>query len=339
MSATQEAAIRPRSYEEVYHTGRKLDMARIYNEPESEPVRPGAVRVAHGAGERFRASNAACERLRERSNRRTGVLVALTILVVALLCLVLASPAWADTVVLRNGARLSGEVVEITPNHWLLRDARDAVHKLPVAGLNAIAFLPRRRGKLSTDSRGPAVAGVPLRVSKGFLQYQTRRGTQFFSLAGLKSLEIGERLVPNRTIDRGGMSLSLAQAAVPGKVTVFVFATANWQVELARRIEALAAADKEVFLRLVRIGNWDSPVAKEHGVKSLPHIRVFDRHCRQVGTVCDNLVRVQRYVRKAKTERLQTSSELAPPDVASSIRAATDGSGTTNSRSIQADGT
>jgi len=246
-----------------------------------------------------------------------------------ILCVALVCPACADRVLLQNGAQLNGEVVAITPEHWLLRSARGDVHKLPVSGLKTIAFEPRRSARLALPNAGSALNGVPLRVNKGFLQYQTRRGSQFFPLARLKSLEIGERCHPTRTISRGGMPLSLSQTAVPGKVTLFVFCTKTWNVTLRGQIEKLAASDPDVFLRFVDIGSWGSELAKQHKVESLPHILVFDRRCKQIGTVCTNISRVQRYVRRGKAAKLEVRTELDPSDISGNVGVVPD-KGTTN---------
>jgi len=270
---------------------------------------------------------------------RRGCGISSSTICVAILCAELADTVRADRVLLQNGAELNAEVVEITPKHWLLRTAQSEVRKLPATGLKTIVFQPRRKARLALPNTGSALAGVPLRVNKGFLQYQTARGSQFFALARLKCLELGERCHPSRVISRGGMPLSLSETAVPGKVTLFVFCTETWNVAVRRQIEKLAASEPDVFLRFVQIGNWDSALAKQYEVESLPHIRVFDRHCKQIGMVCTNILRVQRYVRRGKAERVELRTELTPSDISSDVGGAPE-TGCTNSPGLtQPDGT
>lgn len=76
-----------------------------------------------------------------------------------------------------------------------------------------------------------------------------------------------------------GEPVDLAAAVVPGHVTIIDF-WATWcggcKVVDERILAAVGDVDA-VVIRKVDIGDGSTPVARQHQVGALPHIRIFDR--------------------------------------------------------------
>jgi len=79
------------------------------------------------------------------------------------------------------------------------------------------------------------------------------------------------------TISRG-QPVSLESHLSPGKLVVFEF-HATWCgpcLSLAPRLRALAENHPErLAIRRVDIGQWGTPVARQHGIRSVPHLVVY----------------------------------------------------------------
>lgn len=41
------------------------------------------------------------------------------------------------------------------------------------------------------------------------------------------------------------------------------------------RVEALAKSRADTVLRVIDIESWDSPVARSHGIRSIPHLVLY----------------------------------------------------------------
>lgn len=99
-----------------------------------------------------------------------------------------------------------------------------------------------------------------------------------------------------------GASIDLQRVLVAGKVTVLDF-YADWCGpcrKVAPHLEALARDDKEVRLHKVDIVRWGTDVTKQFSIRSIPHIRVYDRSGKMVGQPTSNLAKVRQYVQQAK---------------------------------------
>lgn len=76
-----------------------------------------------------------------------------------------------------------------------------------------------------------------------------------------------------------GEPVDLSTAIVPGRVTVIDF-WATWCGGCAIVDERLMAAIGDVdavVVRKIDIGDGETPVARQHQVSALPHVRIFDR--------------------------------------------------------------
>jgi thiol-disulfide isomerase/thioredoxin len=88
-----------------------------------------------------------------------------------------------------------------------------------------------------------------------------------------------------RTISKGGRQVGLGSILVPGKITIVDF-YADWCGPcraMSPRLEKAATDDPDVCLRKIDIVNWGTPVAKQHAINSIPHVVVYDKHCKKMG--------------------------------------------------------
>jgi thiol-disulfide isomerase/thioredoxin len=105
-----------------------------------------------------------------------------------------------------------------------------------------------------------------------------------------------------RAIKEGGKKIDLKNVLVPGKITIVDF-YADWCGpcrEMAPHLEDLAKEDPDIFLRKIDIVNWESEVAKQYDLHSIPNVRVFDRKGKQVGDATYDLGDIMNYTLRAK---------------------------------------
>mgnify|MGYP001489251362 CR=1 FL=1 len=117
-------------------------------------------------------------------------------------------------------------------------------------------------------------------------------------VAGGHSDAARERVPPGSTARLGtisaGEEVDLRAHAQPRGLTVFEFA-APWCsacTRLAPRLERLVAARDDATLRIVQIGDWDSPVARQHRIRALPHLVLWQDGAPAVHGVDDVLERL-----------------------------------------------
>ena len=104
----------------------------------------------------------------------------------------------------------------------------------------------------------------------------------------------------NRGGGRGG-PVDMNQVLVSGKVTVVDF-YADWCGPcrvISPKLQQLASQNGDVELRKIDIVNWGSPVAKQFGLRSIPNIRVYDRHGKLVGQPTSRIAEVKKNVQQA----------------------------------------
>ena len=101
-----------------------------------------------------------------------------------------------------------------------------------------------------------------------------------------------------------GAQVDISKHLAIGNVTVVDF-YADWCgpcKQLSPSLEQMARTDPEIALRKIDIVNWDTAVAKQHNIRSIPQVNVYNRGGRLVGTVVGVRVEeVKRYVAQAKT--------------------------------------
>jgi thioredoxin 1 len=103
-------------------------------------------------------------------------------------------------------------------------------------------------------------------------------------------------------ISNGGQEVNLGALLAPGKITVVDF-YADWCGpcrQVSPHLERLAREDPEVNLVKVDIVKWNTPVTRQHNIRSVPNMRVYDRSGRTVGAPTSSFQQVVKDVQKAK---------------------------------------
>jgi len=70
---------------------------------------------------------------------------------------------------------------------------------------------------------------------------------------------------------------------------------------MAPELEKIAREDEDVVLRKVDIVKWDTPVCRQHTIRSVPNVPVYDRRGRQVGEAAAVPGIVRANIAKAKS--------------------------------------
>lgn len=102
---------------------------------------------------------------------------------------------------------------------------------------------------------------------------------------------------------RNGAAIQLSELLAPDKVTIVDF-YADWCAPCKAIDPYLRglANDPKVAVRKVDIVKWGSPVARQWSLNSIPNMRVYDRHGKQVGEPTHDIRQLYNYVRRAKRQ-------------------------------------
>jgi thiol-disulfide isomerase/thioredoxin len=112
----------------------------------------------------------------------------------------------------------------------------------------------------------------------------------------------GSVVGPVTVISEGGREVDLSALLPVGKVAIVDF-YADWCGpcrKISPHLEQLAKNDPEVVLIKVDIVKWDTPVARQHQIRSVPNIRVYNGRGQVVGSPTSDLNAVRRNIEQAK---------------------------------------
>ena len=101
-----------------------------------------------------------------------------------------------------------------------------------------------------------------------------------------------------------GAQVDITRHLALGNVTVVDF-YADWCPAckyLSPSLEQMAQTDPDIALRKIDIVNWKTAVAKQHNIRSIPQVNIYNRGGQLIGTVVSaDAEEVKRYVAQAKT--------------------------------------
>ena len=101
-----------------------------------------------------------------------------------------------------------------------------------------------------------------------------------------------------------GAQVDINQHLALGNVTLVDF-YADWCGpcrQLSPSLEQMARSDPEIALRKIDIVNWRTAVVQQFNIHSIPHVNIYDRGGRLVGTVNGaDINAIKSYVAQAKT--------------------------------------
>ena len=100
----------------------------------------------------------------------------------------------------------------------------------------------------------------------------------------------------------GGGKVDLKKHLVKGYVVVFDF-YADWCgpcKAVAPELKKLAEDNNDIILRKIDIINWNTAVVKQHNIRSVPNIWIFDKNGKQIGKPTSNINQVTNYIKEAQ---------------------------------------
>jgi len=104
------------------------------------------------------------------------------------------------------------------------------------------------------------------------------------------------------TIANGGKAVNIPDLLVEGQVTVIDF-YADWCApcrKMSPLLEKVATEDNGVFLRKVDIVNWETAVVKQHAIRSVPNVWVFNGQGKQIGQPSSDINQITQNIAAAR---------------------------------------
>lgn len=105
----------------------------------------------------------------------------------------------------------------------------------------------------------------------------------------------------NQNIRKGGQSIDISPLVGNGSITIIDF-YADWcgPCKSAEPHLKKLAKDSRVNLIQIDIVNWETPVVKQYGLRSIPNMRVFDANGKQIGDATHSVSQIKKLVEQAK---------------------------------------
>lgn len=228
-----------------------------------------------------------------------GTRLAISLLAMAISC----GKADADIIQLNGGSPLTATVTKYSSNAFEIRSADGKTTSYPASNVRQIDFEQTgARAQLTTRTNGRQ-EGIPVSFANGSFTITTAQGNRQFPLIFVeRAAFVAERGQEVAVISHGA-EVDIAKHLSAGNVTIVDF-YADWCGPcrlITPVLEEMVRTDPEIALRKIDIVNWTTPVARQHGVQSIPRVSVYGRTGKLVGTVNGaNPEKVRQYVAQAK---------------------------------------
>lgn len=213
--------------------------------------------------------------------------------------------AQADVVQLNTGRQVKGEVVGYSNVSFeVIPDGQSAV-KYAAPAIRRIEFDARPAPAMfETRSQGVVQGNVTIYENSTFTIQSTNGPARKLAavLVNRASFQTQSASGTAEVITHGA-NVDITKHLVRGKVTVIDY-YADWCGPckfIAPFLQTLAKDDPDVVVRKVDIVSWNSEIARQRHIGSIPRIEVYDRAGKLIGTV--EGVRqpaIQDYVNQAK---------------------------------------
>ena len=192
----------------------------------------------------------------------------------------------ADTIRLRSGQSITGQVLGYSNSAFQVQDIHGAATTINSVNVDTIIFEKGGASAiLETRTKGKLEGKVSQYEKAAFLFKNAQGASEqipamLVTSAGFNGASSGGEgdNAPAVKVITHGSQVDLIKHLVPGKVTIIDF-YADWcgPCRAASPIlERMTKDDAGVVLRKVDIVNWGSAVAKQFNIRSIPHIKVYD---------------------------------------------------------------
>ena len=213
------------------------------------------------------------------------------------------TPSRADTIQPTSGPEVTGTVVKYANGAFEVRAADGKVQSMSSNSVKRIAFDERPVPVKVASRTSGALEGAISTYENGSFIFNGTAGPQKLPAIFVDRVSFGgDRGVASDVITKGNQ-VDLSKHLPSGVVTIVGF-YADWCGacrQIAPALEQIVRSDPEVALRKIDIVNWQSAVAKQYKVQSIPRIEIYSRTGKLVGTAGASEEQVQKLVAQAKT--------------------------------------
>jgi len=213
-----------------------------------------------------------------------------------------ANTSGADTIQPTTGPDASGTVVKYANNTFEVRAADGKMRNFSANSIKRIAFDNQAAPiKVISRTKGPLEGSISA-YENGAFNFTSPAGVEKLSAIFVDRVTFGVERGQAIDIITKGRQVDVSKHLAPGLVTIIDF-YADWCgpcKQISPVLEQMARTDPDIALRKIDIINWESPVAKQYKVQSIPRIEVYNRAGNLVGTAGASAEQVRRFVAQAK---------------------------------------
>ena len=143
--------------------------------------------------------------------------------------------------------------------------------------------------------------------SKGLVEYNGQWITpgekaELEQQSTIKKVKKSMDTQPILVFSAGGQAINLDNVLVEGKVTIVDF-YADWCGPcraISPALEQIASSDPAVYLRKIDIVKWGTPVTQQYKINSIPHIRVYGKNGKMIGSSTLDINTIKKYISQGK---------------------------------------
>lgn len=209
----------------------------------------------------------------------------------------------ADSLQLSSGQEIEAVVTKYKNHAFEVRTADGRTASYPANNVRRIQFDPQQSpSKLKTRTNGIQEGAVST-FANGAFSISQGGATRTFSAIFVEQAEFVADRGQSVEIITHGQQTDVSKHLALGNITVVDY-YADWCgpcKQVSPALEQLAKSDPEIALRKVDIVSFDSAVAKQYHIHSIPRVEVYGRKGQLVGTVSGaSAEQVRQYVAQAK---------------------------------------